>query len=207
MFELQRVHFAYTPEKHVFHGLDLNLGKNENVLVTGDNGSGKSTLLKLLIGILQPQQGTVLISGKVIKEISAQHGRNCFYLSQQASEQILGYNPESDLRIWAMAGLDVSSITDHPLLQSVSEDIMHTPFRELSSGTLQAYLLTLALLAESRWMLLDEPLKSLDKDKRRIFLEALSTRRGMLIVSHEPEPFTPLMSRHLEIRAGSLHEV
>ena len=205
MYDLHDVSFSYPQGRNIFTELNLGLCRKENVIICGDNGSGKSTLLKLLAGILSPSSGSITGSG--MQQKSKTPGQGVFYLSQEPREQLLGFTPENDLRIWNIASINTQVILDHPLLTEAPDDFLNYPFRELSSGMLQAYFLALALIASDRYLLLDEPLKSLDQGRREAFINALGTRKGMVIVSHEPALFTSLACRHLEIREGQLYEI
>ncbi|MEE8515393.1 MAG: ATP-binding cassette domain-containing protein, partial [Alphaproteobacteria bacterium] len=50
--------------KVVLDGLDLDVGTGESVVVIGGSGSGKSVLLKCILGILDPEQGSIRIDGE-----------------------------------------------------------------------------------------------------------------------------------------------
>lgn len=60
---LQAVSFQYA-DKVIFNDLSQHFVKGKRYAIIGPSGSGKSTLLKLLLGIYQPQQGTVLVGGQ-----------------------------------------------------------------------------------------------------------------------------------------------
>lgn len=51
-------------EKHVLRGLDLDIGVGESVVVIGGSGTGKSVLLKCILGLLEPDAGTIEIDGQ-----------------------------------------------------------------------------------------------------------------------------------------------
>lgn len=57
-------------EKDVLTGVDLEVGKEENVVVMGRSGSGKSVLIKIIIGLLQPDKGIVKVFGKDIHQLN-----------------------------------------------------------------------------------------------------------------------------------------
>jgi phospholipid/cholesterol/gamma-HCH transport system ATP-binding protein len=57
-------------QQEVLKDINLSLGKAENVVVLGKSGSGKSTLIKCMIGLTEPDEGTVCIMGENIAEIS-----------------------------------------------------------------------------------------------------------------------------------------
>jgi len=61
--EARGIH-AYYDTSHVLHGIDLTVGRGEIVSLMGRNGMGKTTTLRTLLGLIRPQQGTVLVHGK-----------------------------------------------------------------------------------------------------------------------------------------------
>lgn len=62
---LQGIHFAYpgTPNKLVLKDFDLVIPANTSVGIAGKSGAGKSTVMDLLLGLLQPQQGSLSVDG------------------------------------------------------------------------------------------------------------------------------------------------
>ncbi len=51
-------------DKHVLRGLDLDVGSGESVVVIGGSGTGKSVLLKCILGLLEPDAGTIEVDGQ-----------------------------------------------------------------------------------------------------------------------------------------------
>ena len=56
--------------KQVLDGLDLDVGRGESVVVIGGSGTGKSVLLKCILGILEPDQGSIEIDGQEVTGLS-----------------------------------------------------------------------------------------------------------------------------------------
>jgi phospholipid/cholesterol/gamma-HCH transport system ATP-binding protein len=50
-------------DKHVLNGIDLDVGRGESLMLVGGSGAGKSVLIKHLIGLLQPDEGNVVVDG------------------------------------------------------------------------------------------------------------------------------------------------
>src|SRR5690606_10273536 len=65
--------YAYpsSPDKPVFDGFDLNIPANTSVGIVGRSGAGKSTLMDLLLGLLQPQAGTLSVDGTPVDASNA----------------------------------------------------------------------------------------------------------------------------------------
>ncbi len=67
---VQGVEKSFGP-KAVLRGLDLNIAKSESVVVIGGSGTGKSVLLKSILGILQPEKGSIKIDGDETTKLSS----------------------------------------------------------------------------------------------------------------------------------------
>ena len=57
-------------DKHILRGIDLDVGMGESVVVIGGSGTGKSVLLKCILGILDPDEGTIEIDGQDVTRAS-----------------------------------------------------------------------------------------------------------------------------------------
>lgn len=69
MIRFQGVHKAFGP-KVVLSGLDLVIPDQQTTVVLGYSGTGKSVMLKLICGLLQPDQGEIVVDERVVHELS-----------------------------------------------------------------------------------------------------------------------------------------
>lgn len=68
IIEFKGVSFHYPGNpKWIVHDLNFSIAQNEKVALVGPNGAGKSTLIKLLMGLYEPQKGTIRICGRDIR--------------------------------------------------------------------------------------------------------------------------------------------
>ncbi|MEO5577970.1 MAG: ABC transporter ATP-binding protein [Sphingomicrobium sp.] len=65
-----RVGFAYPVGGKVLHDISFTIAKGERIGIAGTTGSGKSTLMDLLLGLLEPQDGAILIDGRPLDHAS-----------------------------------------------------------------------------------------------------------------------------------------
>lgn len=70
--ELRDISFGYVPGSPVFEQLNLRIEGGQRVGLVGYSGSGKSTLLNLILRLYEPQQGSILIDGQDIRDVTQQ---------------------------------------------------------------------------------------------------------------------------------------
>jgi ABC-2 type transport system ATP-binding protein len=186
--EARDLHLAYK-RKPILNHLNLAVPKGAVLGLVGRNGAGKSTLMRCLTGLIQPTQGRCWIGDSPSEDLADAVRERLGVVSQtpdpfewltaeQHFEQIgTMFRDWQHERAWALAGQ-----LDLPLF---------TTARELSLGDQQKLAVVLALGHDPDWLLLDEPVASLDPVARRAFMRALFDR-----VERE-EPRTVIISSHL----------
>ena len=183
--ELKNVYFRYARElPDTLADLSLSLYEGETLCVLGGNGSGKSTMLGVASGVHKPYAGSVLVFGKKLKEYKGQtlYRENLALLPQDVQTVFLHNTVEEEMKD---AGVDLSALPFDltPLLG------MH-PY-DLSGGEQQLAALAKVLATNPKILLLDEPTKGLDAEKKQHLLEILRTLRSrgvsILIVTHDVE--------------------
>lgn len=71
MIQIENVHKSFG-SNHVLRGVDLEIKEGETLVIIGRSGCGKSVLLKHILGLLEPDQGRILVEGKDLSAISAE---------------------------------------------------------------------------------------------------------------------------------------
>ncbi|MBF0191190.1 MAG: ATP-binding cassette domain-containing protein [Magnetococcales bacterium] len=194
-----RVSFRYTNDAEpALVGVSFRVPPGSVVAVIGSNGSGKSTLIKLILGLYDPQAGSVLIDNNDIRQINALQLRHAIgYLPQQCdvffgtvAQNLRLVRPEaSDAELHAAAAraglleeiLQMPSGFDTRLQDSRSD--------QLSAGFKQRLSLARALLKNCSIMLFDEPANNMDAKSEALFRQAVEEMRGkttVFIVTHRP---------------------
>lgn len=182
--------FGGTP---VLEGVDLMLQRNDYLAILGPNGSGKTTLLKVILGIIEPDRGTVRVFGE---RPAKRHGR-VGYVPQHVRFD-LGF-PINALEVTMMGrlghrrGLAGYSRTDREIARRKLERVEMDRYADrqigtLSGGQLQRVLIARALALEPDLLLLDEPTASLDERIEHSvweLLEELSHEMTVVLVSHD----------------------
>lgn len=154
-------------------GVDLKLNAGDFVAVCGPSGCGKSTLLMVAGGLLQPDRGRVLVSGRDLYEMSAAEragfrGRTFGFVFQQF--HLVPYLSVVDNVLAARLGVsdDESAASVKQRVAEILERLNlagrtgHRP-SQLSAGEKQRTALARALLNRPQVLLADEPTGNLDR--------------------------------------------
>ncbi len=67
--EFKNVHFSYGPDAKILDDISFSVNDNETLVILGGSGSGKSTILRLLLGLIDADQGEILLDGQDITQM------------------------------------------------------------------------------------------------------------------------------------------
>ncbi|HNQ73723.1 MAG TPA: ABC-F family ATP-binding cassette domain-containing protein [Verrucomicrobiota bacterium] len=163
----------------LFSGFSFNFENGRRVGICGRNGLGKTTLLKIILGQLQPTEGTVK-TGPLTRFNYVDQAR------QQLHDDLTVLAEASDgteFVLWGEARLSVRSYLKRFLF---ADDRLTTRVGQLSGGERSRLLLAKILKAGGNFLILDEPTNDLDLPTLRVLEEALVAFPGVVcVVSHD----------------------
>ena len=190
-----RIHdLTFSYSRHpILENVNLGIESGEFAAVIGPNGAGKTTLLKLILGLLQPQRGSVSVYG--ISPEAARH--RIGYMPQYpkldydfpvtAGDVVLMGRLGHGRRIGPYQSKD-RQVAIRALEEVNCTDLRNQPFSVLSGGQRQRVLIARALASEPDLLLFDEPTLSLDPEVQHDLYELLhqlNERLTVVIVSHD----------------------
>lgn len=167
---LKDVHKSFGP-KAVLSGLDLDIAVGESVVVIGGSGSGKSVTLKCILGLLEPERGSIQVDGAEVTGLSSREREEVlrkFGMLFQASALF------DSLSVWenvgfglvqakGMARNDAKEVALRKLAQvGLGPDVAELSPAELSGGMKKRVGLARAIATDPEIIFFDEPTTGLD---------------------------------------------
>ena len=192
--EIRDLSFSYG-SKSIFDHFNLKVSKGDMIHLNGESGKGKTTLIKLLLGLVEPKQGSIEISSNKQK-IKISNETRCFF----------SYVPQENLMMSGTIRDNLNLFADHPdealyqalRIAALDEEVHQLPFGldtilgekgyGLSEGQIQRLAIARALSKDAPILLLDEITSSVDKATELKIMESIKslTDKTCFIVSHRP---------------------
>lgn len=204
--EFAHVTFGYG-ERHILKDFSMTVKQGEQVTLVGRTGAGKSTVFKLLLGLYQPETGTVAIGGVNVGDITDRERRTCIGCVEQHFSRVPGTVLEQitlgDPQITGKMARDAAALAGIDAAIRALPEGYDTVCTEgiFSQGEWQLLSIARAAAADPAVLLLDEITANLDAETEARVLEALrraSAGRTVLSVSHRV--YENLGGRTIEIR-------
>ena len=194
--EFSHVSFSYSNDTQIIlNDINVKINAGEKVAVIGKIGSGKTTILKLIMGLYQPNNGSVLIDGANIQQIRPEDIRRQFGVVMQNTYLFSG-----SIRENIAFGLDAISpqeIDEAANIAGVSEFTkkmnngldyqLSEGGKDLSGGQRQAIALARAIVRKPSIILLDEPTSAMDLTSERQIIQNLKSyfnKQTLIVVTH-----------------------
>lgn len=200
--ELRGVTFGYGVGRPVLEGVDLSIEPDDLLGIIGPNGSGKTTLLRLLLGLVEPQRGTIRLFGQ--PPVRAR--RRVGYVPQHA--RVDATVPATALDVVVMGRLRLSpwgpgfgarhrQAAAAALERVGVAKLAHSTLADMSGGERQRVLIARAIAGETELLLLDEPTTGVDFHAEQELIDLLlelNQEIPIVMVSHD----VALVSAHLK---------
>lgn len=183
-------------DKKVLDGLCMTIEKGTAVAFIGTSGAGKTTLADIILGLLEPQEGTVTLDGTDIRELGQKWGNLLGYVPQSA------YLISDTIRRNVAFGLEDQYIDDglvwraleqaqlkefvEQLPEGIDTEIGESGVR-VSGGQRQRLAIARALYHDPEILVLDEATSALDNETEKALIEAIEKLQGektMIVVAH-----------------------
>lgn len=198
---LQGIRYAYpsAPEKPVFDGFDLTIPAHSSIGIVGASGAGKSTLMDLLLGLLEPQAGTLSVDGIPITAdnvMAWQHAigyvpQHIYLADTSVAENIAFGVSKGDIDMQAVEraarAAQIHDFIVNELPQGYETPIGDRGIR-LSGGQRQRVGIARSLYRDPAVLFMDEATSALDAQTEEALNEAirhLSGDKTIIVIAHK----------------------
>lgn len=191
---------------HVLKSVNLDLKQGQCVALIGPNGCGKTTLIKSILGMVLPENGEILFSGKSIQS-DIHYRKNIGYMPQ------IGRYPEN-MTIGQVIDMirqirGKESEYDNTLFEAFEINrLLDKKMRTLSGGTTQKVSAVLAFMFDPAVLILDEPTAGLDPLAAEILKQKIIQEREkgklILITSHLLSELEELITEVVFMQEGEM---
>lgn len=212
MFEIKSVSKAYTKNGvKAVDGLNLTVNNGEIFGFLGPNGAGKTTSIRMITGILQPDEGDILLDGVSMKERPIAAKRTFAFVPD---------NPETFSRLKAIEYLNfIGDVYKVPVEERKSrienycqkfglKEVLNNRISSFSHGMKQKLFLIASLITEPQNWILDEPMVGLDPEAAFIIKETMrehaAAGKTVFFSTHVMEVAEKLCDRIGVIKKGQL---
>ncbi|MCI8550049.1 MAG: sugar ABC transporter ATP-binding protein [Lachnospiraceae bacterium] len=198
--------------------IDLDLQSGEVHLLLGENGAGKSTLMKILSGVYEPTEGSILMEGKEYRSLTPQLSRELkiavIYQELSVIDELsiaenlfIGRIPTRKAGI--LKTVDRKAMFDkaREILDRIGfEKNVRTPVSSLSISEKQQVEIAKALAADARIIIMDEPTSSLTEEESgrlfQVIRQLTSDGAGVFYISHKLQELKKIGNRVTVLKDG-----
>ncbi len=189
--------------------VDLHIQDGEFCMIVGPSGSGKTTLLNIIAGFIEPDNGEIIVDGRVYNELS--HGEKNIGMVFQD----IGLFSHMTVRNNISFGLEIKKLKKEEIKKRVEEIATRLQISQildkkpdlLSGGEAQRVAIGRTLITNPSFFLFDEPLGNLDADLRLSMLTEikrmhLNMKKTFIFVTHDQEQALSAASRVVIMKEG-----
>ena len=196
LINIENISKSYT-DSLLFDDASFSVNEQEKVGIIGINGTGKTTLLKMIVGLEQPDKGTITRANHIVIRYLSQHP--VFDEGTTALECVMKNNLTHDNE-WSLESEAKS------MLQKLGITDYSQKVENLSGGQRKRIALANTLLSQADVLVLDEPTNHLDSSMADWLEEYLKGFRGALVmVTHDRYFLDSVSNRIVEIDKGKTY--
>lgn len=204
MIDIKNIDFGYAGQRRLIYK-SLNLGISEGSIygLLGKNGSGKSTMLYLISGLLRPTYGSITVDGMESKRRTASMLSEMYIVAEEFRL------PEVSLDQYVKITKNFYPRFSNEILSKCLEDFelpLSLKLNELSMGQKKKVYMSIALAANTKYLLMDEPTNGLDipskSQFRKVIAQNMDESRTMIVSTHQVHDIESLLDHILIIDNG-----
>ncbi|WP_041053871.1 ABC transporter ATP-binding protein [Vibrio owensii] len=214
LLAVRNLTYSYDGEKNALEDVSFDVKRGEFVSVLGKNGSGKSTITKLVMGVIEPDQGSMILNGQNLNELTIFERSQKVGVVMQNPNHMISHHMIFDEVAFGLRNRGVEEKQVEAKVLEVLElcglsKYRHWPIEALSYGQKKRVTIASILALEPELLILDEP--TAGQDYRNYtsmlsFIEKLNRELGItvMIISHDMHLVLEYTSRSIVIADSKL---
>jgi phospholipid/cholesterol/gamma-HCH transport system ATP-binding protein len=219
LIRLVNVHKSFGT-KHVLRGFSLDVSEGETMVVIGGSGTGKSVAIKHIVGLLEPDEGTVFVDGQEVPELSRNevyelraHIGYVFQFAALFDSLTVQQNVAMGLK--KLSHLSAAEVKSRVTEALALVDLLNIEDRypaELSGGMRKRVGIARAIARKPKYMLYDEPTTGLDPVTASVIDQLMIRLRERLsvtslVITHDMKSAYAVGSRIAMLHQGRIRQV
>ncbi|NOI71123.1 ABC transporter ATP-binding protein [Vibrio owensii] len=214
LLAVRNLTYSYDGEKNALEDVSFDVKRGEFVSVLGKNGSGKSTITKLVMGVIEPDQGSMILNGQDLNELTIFERSQKVGVVMQNPNHMISHHMIFDEVAFGLRNRGVEEKQVEAKVLEVLElcglsKYRHWPIEALSYGQKKRVTIASILALEPELLILDEPTAGQDyRNYTSIlsFIEKLNRELGItvMIISHDMHLVLEYTTRSIVIADSKL---
>ena len=196
MLKVSHISKSYGSIK-ALNNLSFEVKEGEIFGLLGVNGAGKTTTFRMIVGLLEPDEGTITLNGKsvdydVTDKIGFLTEERSLFIKMTVLEQILFFG-----NLKGMSDKEIETKLDYWLDRLNISEYKNEKIKNLSKGNQQKIQFIAAIINEPKLLVLDEPFTGLDPFNVEILMKALRemAENGTIVIFSSHNPFLIFFSK------------
>ncbi len=214
LLAVRNLTYSYDGEKNALEDVSFDVKRGEFVSVLGKNGSGKSTITKLVMGVIEPDQGSMILNDQNLNELTIFERSQKVGVVMQNPNHMISHHMIFDEVAFGLRNRGVEEKQVEAKVLEVLElcglsKYRHWPIEALSYGQKKRVTIASILALEPELLILDEP--TAGQDYRNYtsmlsFIEKLNRELGItvMIISHDMHLVLEYTTRSIVIADSKL---
>ena len=222
-YEMENIKFRYDDGgPYLLNNVNIKINKNDRVGIVGKTGSGKTTFTDLILGLLEPNSGTIYVNGERLNlndnktremwQNTISHVPQEVYLSDKTIAENIAREPSIDEINMEKLYLSAKKANIHSFIESMNKGYLSKAGEQgiqLSGGQKQRIGIARALYRDTKVLVLDEATSALDSETEEEVMnaiEGLGDELIIVIVAHKRNTLK-LCNKIMEVKENTIKEI
>jgi biotin transport system ATP-binding protein len=214
LFSVRHLTKTFPGGAAALQGIDLDIREGECLIIAGSNGSGKTVFMKIITGLLDPSEGTVLFRGRPLDANARALRTSVGLVFQDAGAQLVGETAEEDVAFGpknlGLSKTETAERTRKALAVVGLDGRADYPPRALSGGEKRRLAVAGVLAMGCETIIMDEPFANLDwpgvAQVLRVIRDLKTSGKTVIVLTHELEKVLALADRLVILHKGRVQD-